>query len=299
LRHWNENTDHAAVTDLPLKGAYTSREQKTVERHLDMVENAGLDFLTIDWEVGHTGLNAKDLEATRLLFTEVERRSSPLKLSILLSIRTSLLEPVLEAMQHVVDFAGSPAWQQVRGRPALWFFISADLLGCYFAHKDKLEQLCDAFSVLTTGAVTAPHHLPVDVHEFVDGWSLFVPFKVGNAENWEERWLAAYRHHTNDARDPVRIFTVSPGYDDSHLTASARINSEMRAVAREEGQTYQRMLAMAPHLDPAPELIVINSFNEYHENTHIEPSFNHGNHYLEQTGAFTAAMKRTYVDEKK
>ena len=73
----------------------------------------------------------------------------------------------------------------------------------------------------------------------------------------------------------------------------------MRAVARKEGQTYQRMLAIVPNLDPAPELIVINSFNEYHENTHIEPSFNHGNHYLEQTGVFTAAMRRTYVGEKR
>lgn len=297
MRHWNENTTFAAVVDLPLKGAYTSTDEQTINRHLDLAEHAGLDFFTINWEVGHAGVNARDLEATERLFAAAARHPSGLALTLILSIHTSLLEPVEQALELARHYAKEATWLKLRKRPVLWFFISSDFFGNYFAHKAELEQMCDGFAVLATGAVTVPHYLPIDVLEFIEGWCLFAPFRVGDSENWEEKWRSTYRHHTTEGGDPYRIFTVSPGYDDRHLSSGEHERTGLRLVEREGGAIYERMLSCARGLDPAPEIIMITSFNEYHETTQIEPSFMTGDLYLEQTRSFTRALSKAKKKE--
>ena len=50
------------------------------------------------------------------------------------------------------------------------------------------------------------------------------------------------------------------------------------------------LLQTARGLNPRPEAIVIASFNEFHENTHIEPTMTHGDAYIKQTQAFVSAL---------
>ena len=51
-------------------------------------------------------------------------------------------------------------------------------------------------------------------------------------------------------------------------------------------QTYERMQKAALALTPMPEYIIVTSFNEFHENTHIEPSEKFGDLYLNSTKDF-------------
>ena len=39
-------------------------------------------------------------------------------------------------------------------------------------------------------------------------------------------------------------------------------------------------------LHPVPDFVIITSFNEFHENTHIEPSKKYGDTFLRSTRAF-------------
>jgi hypothetical protein len=50
------------------------------------------------------------------------------------------------------------------------------------------------------------------------------------------------------------------------------------------------MQRIALELAPPPDLVVVTSFNEFHENTHIEPSAAFGDTYLRETRAFKKAM---------
>jgi len=286
MRHWSENTEFASVVDLPIKGAYTSAEDKTIDRHLDMAEHAGIDFFTINWQVNQAGVHPRDLEATERLFAAAEKRSAP-ALTLMMTIHTSMLDPIKQTLELAKNFSRRPVWLRMRDRPVLWFFISTDFFGSYYAHKSDIELLCEGFDVVATGAVTAPRHLPTDVREFFSGWCLFVPFRVGPPETWDKLWQAAYRHQTMDVGRPYRIFTVAPGYDDRHLSSGRRERTHPRFVDREEGAVYRQMLDCASRLDPGPEIIMITSFNEFHENTQIEPTLGHGDTYLEQTREFT------------
>ena len=45
-------------------------------------------------------------------------------------------------------------------------------------------------------------------------------------------------------------------------------------------------------LDKRPHLVLISTFNEFHENTHIEPTLRHGSVYVDMTKEFVERMKR-------
>ncbi len=290
MRHWGENTEFATVSDLPVRGAYTSAAEETINRHLDMAEDAGIDFFSINWEVQDNGVHPRDLEATEGLFAAAEARGSRVALTLMLTIHTSLSAPIVQTLERARALSQRGPWLRLRARPVLWFFVSADFFGSYYALKAEFETRCKAFVVVATGSISAPEYLPADVREFVNGWCLFVPFRVGPAAEWDRRWQEAYRHHTMDVSDPIRVFTVCPGYDDMHLNSAHRARIMPRLVGREDGAVYRQMLACARRLDPGPEIVMITSFNEFHENTQVEPTRAHGDKYLELTREFTRGL---------
>jgi hypothetical protein len=64
------------------------------------------------------------------------------------------------------------------------------------------------------------------------------------------------------------VAPAAPGFD-------ARLVGGTRVVDRADGETLRRQWAAASH--SAPDAIGIISWNEFSENSHIEPSRNHGN----------------------
>ncbi len=98
-------------------------------------------------------------------------------------------------------------------------------------------------------------------------------------------WRESYRDFIEDG-GKVRAFTICPGYDDSHLTSEERKRKKCRRIPRSGLKTYERMQDAALNLTPPPDYVVVTSFNEFHENTHIEPSDKFGHLYLESTKAF-------------
>src|SRR4029077_14057190 len=98
-----------AVTDLPLGGAYSSGDPRVIRRHLQMADDAQLDFLVVNWQVTFQGLNPTELEATRLLFAAAEKAPRPLALAILLAINTEdvkMVERAIDTLRN--EFAPSP-----------------------------------------------------------------------------------------------------------------------------------------------------------------------------------------------
>jgi hypothetical protein len=126
-----------------------------------------------------------------------------------------------------------------------------------------------------------------------DGFSLFSPLDICNPARWHDTWKTVYDSGSAGNRH-LRIFTVSPGYDDSQLGDFARRSNLRRKIPRNSGQTYRAMLDCALALDPYPHQVLISSFNEYHENSHIEPSLNRGFRYMEMTREFIETARKRW-----
>ena len=83
----------------------------------------------------------------------------------------------------------------------------------------------------------------------------------------------------------VYAATVSPGYDDTLLDRETTFS-----VDRANGTYFDAQWSAA--VAAQPDWIVVTSWNEFWENTHIEPSVNFGDQYLQITREFAARWKQ-------
>jgi hypothetical protein len=290
-QHWNENLEFAAVTDPPLGGAYSSGDPELIRSHLQMADDAQLDFLVVNWQVTFQGLNPTELEGTRKLFAAAEKASGPLALTILLAINTEdpkVIEDALETLR--TEFASSPVYLRIHGRPLMWYYLSGPFLGFLFYHRDLMARLTSGFHAIATGQLIFNQFVPRPLREFFSGWCIYSPLQVGRRTVREAIWTSSYRSFAEDG-GAVRAFTICPGYDDTQLASPQRSQSRYRLTSRRGTRTYEDMQRVALDLDPTPDLIVITSFNEFHENSHIEPSMAFGNTFLQSTRAFKETLR--------
>lgn len=290
--HWNENQEFAAVTDFPIDGPYSSDNEALVHRHLTLALDSGLDFLVVNWQVTFKGLNPTEVAATRRLFDAVEEKGYPISIAILLAINTDDPRVIGSALRTVrKEFLPLPAYQRFRKRPLIWYYLSNPFIGYFFPYYHDLIDLNRGCHPVATGALAYNKFLPKLLRQFFNGWCLYSPLQVGPKRIRESIWRDTYRDFS-EAGGLIRVFTVCPGYDDSSLTSAQNERSTYRILPREGARTYQRMQRIALELTPSPDFVVVTSFNEFHENTHIEPSTNYGDVYLNSTRAFKEALRK-------
>lgn len=81
------------------------------------------------------------------------------------------------------------------------------------------------------------------------------------------------------------VASVCPGYDDRRI--SSRATHEF--VDRANGSTYDTQWRTA--VTTAADWVIITTWNEFFENTHIEPSATYGTAYLDATRKWVATFK--------
>jgi len=83
----------------------------------------------------------------------------------------------------------------------------------------------------------------------------------------------------------ISCLTIIPGYDDTKIRKPG-LNAE-----RQEGQTYRVLWEEAIRADP--DWVLITSWNEWHEGSEIEPSWEDGDKYIKLTGEYAPKFRAT------
>ena len=172
----------------------------------------------------------------------------------------------------------------------MWYYLSGPFLGFLFYHRALLARLTRGFHAIATGQIIFNQFVPRPLRDFFSGWCIYSPLQVGRRPVREGIWTSSYRSFAEDG-GRVRVFTICPGYDDTRLASPQRSQSRYRAISRRGTHTYEQMQQVALDLDPSPDLVVVTSFNEFHENTHIEPSMAFGDSFLRSTRSFKEALR--------
>jgi glycosyltransferase involved in cell wall biosynthesis len=290
--HWNENKEFAPVADMPVGGSYSSTRPTLIRRHLRVAADAGLDFFIVNLQVTFQGFGATEMKAARQMFRIAEEQGSGFKLAVLLSVSTEDAAVIQRAIDTVrEEFMTSRIYHKWEGRPLLWYYLSGPFMGYFFFQHQELARANRGIHPIATGAMVYNKFLPRLLRQFFKGWCLYSPLEVAAPEMREALWTKGYRDfHENGGA--IRVFTVSPGYDDSRVQSYHRMHNPHRVVPRYGLGTYREMQECALRLNPAPELVVVTSFNEFHENTHIEPSQRFGDLYVTSTRAFGEKLKK-------
>ena len=258
-----------AKTDLPQLGTYSSADPKVIAQHITWAREAGIDGFIVSWK--HEA--RLDVPLQRLI---AEAQRQQFKLILLyqgLDFQRDPIDPkrVLDDLSWFSRTYGTNPVFDVFGRPAViwsgtWKF-TPDAIGMVRAGLGAPDSLL----LLGSERSAADYEARRDLFD-------------GDAYYWssaDPTRTPGYQKRLDDLGAAVGadegakwIAPITPGFD-------ARLIGGTSIVDRRGGETYR--LAWAAAARSHPSAMGIISWNEFSENSHIEPSSANGPLYLELT----------------
>lgn len=289
--HWNDNSMSGHVADKPILGYYGSSKGQTINFHFDLFEQMGLDYIILNLHVDSNGVNGLELMGIQHVFDIAKKRNTNLRFAVQIAPYVDdavELDRVVRMLTKI--YSDHPNYFCFDAKPVLfWFWSSA-----FDGNKGLIASLKESTREYSNIAVSL--RLPNGADEekltfgFFEGFVPFSPLELSEEKNWSKVWSATYKG-AEKAGMRYRIAALSPGYDDTGLDGDNRVGNPYRMIPRKDGKTYQEGIQFVENLSIKPHLIMISTFNEFHENTHIEPSLGNGMRYIEMTKDFVAKIK--------
>lgn len=261
---FNADSWNRAKTDYPLLGRYSSDERDVMRKHVQRARKAGIDGFIVSW------------------------KSTPV-----LNRRLARLAEVAEAARFKLlviyqglDFEREPlaATRVARDLDVFWSRFAEREAFDVFSKPLVIWSGTPEFTRAQLGSVTRPWRgrlLILASERNVDGYRRVADLVDGNAYYWGSVNPATYLRYPEKLAEMgnaihqqggLWIAPAAPGFD-------ARLVGGTSVVPRRDGATLRTQLDAATA--SAPDALGLISWNEFSENTHIEPSRAYGSRYLE------------------
>jgi len=288
--HWDRvdpaNHDIAAATHYPAIGAYDSHDPAVIDRHIAQARAAGIDgFIATWWGRGHytdeafgevlDHAAAQEFEAT--VYWETVPGQG----------REQIRNAVGDLVYLLRTYGRHPAFLKVNGAPVI--FVYGRVMGQIpqGAWPEIItrtrERVGFDFRLIADGYRTDWARMFDGVHTYNPcGW---VAHKIPEEIRAEARQRFSADVATARGQGAISCLTVIPGYDDTKIRTPG-LNAE-----RHGGETYRALWEEA--IATAPDWVLITSWNEWHEGSEIEPSYEDGARYLRLTGAATRRFRES------
>ena len=257
---------------------YNSADRATIERHVSQAQGAGIDAFVQSWygpqEVNNqTETNFRlllDVAQTRGFQAAVDFEASGPFFGDSGSVTQALVTLLATHVQH-------PAYLRYQGKPVIFFWRQQRFsIDQWAAIRGQVDPGYSTYWIaegveLSYQSVFDGHHL------YSMAWSTA---PAGEMTQWGQQVRAYESSHQVER---LWVATAMPGYDDTRL---GRNNSFV--IPRGNGDYYRKTWQGA--LASQPDMIIVNSFNEWLEGSYIEPSAAHGNLYLDITRELVAGL---------
>jgi glycoprotein endo-alpha-1,2-mannosidase len=283
---------HLLPQQLPTVGAYSSRANTTISAHIDQSHQGNIDFWAVSWW-GPTSAEETTFRTSIL----THPRAAELKYAVNYestgrfgAFANPDFSNLIPDFRHLAsNYFSNPNYLRIDGRPVVFMYLTR----AYFTTQTARDAVADLRSAMMTEFGLDPYIVgddfftgPVNLQR-ASLWDAITDFDVyGTSLQSRGSTSAALSHLTgiyNNARAAVAgrgigfIPTASPGFNDKgvrdgHPTAPRYMTDDPNSL---DGDLFARMLkeVVVPRVDPlADNILMINSFNEWHEDTQIEPS---------------------------
>jgi hypothetical protein len=258
-RSWNR-----AKTDYPLLGRYSSDEAKIMRQHIRWAKEAGISGFIVSWK------NTDVLRPRLEQLVEVAR-SEDFKLAIIyqgldFERNPQPIDRIASDLDFFIESFGDDPVFRIYERPLViwsgtWKFSHEEIATVTGSRRDQLLLLASEKSVEGYEQIA----------ELVDGdayyWSSVDP-SIDKAHRQKLEEMGAAIHQMGG----LWIAPAAPGFD-------ARLVGGTRVVPRNGGETLRQQFDAA--LSSAPDAVGLISWNEFSENSQIEPSCVFGSSALE------------------
>lgn len=267
-----------ALPDKPLQ-LYHSSDVYAIQRHVREAREAGIDALVQAW-YGPDMTNNQTEANFRILLDQAQIQG--MRAAVSVDMGGPFLQSedaVLAALQTLRDGrAQHPAYLRADGRPVLFFWRQQQFS---VATWEAIRSQVDPQRQMVWIAEGAE----LDYLEVFDGLYLYSVAWSATPAAVLTRWgLAVEQWSAQHNAARYWVATVMPGYDDF-------VTGRPDAFARpREGGAYYRACWQGATQSNA-DWVVITSFNEWLEGTHIEPSVLYGDSYIGLTAELAAAYR--------
>jgi hypothetical protein len=247
---WNR-----AKSDLPLLGPYSSDDEAVMRQHITWAKAAGIDGFIVSWK--STAVLDRRLDSLVRIARELDFKLAIIYQGLDFSRDPLPASRVAEDLDYfLAHYAGDPVFD-IFGKPLViwsgtWKFSPSDIESVTASRRGRLLILASERSL--------------------DGFAPLANLVDGNAYYWSsvnpdttpdfEGKLASMGAAVHNAGG-LWIAPAAPGFD-------ARLVGGTTVVDRQGGKTLQKQLDAA--IQSLPDAIGLISWNEFSENSGVEPS---------------------------
>jgi hypothetical protein len=267
---YDKSSWNRAKTDLPLQGPYSSDDPAVMRQHIAWAKAAGIDGFIVSWKSTETLNRRLDQLAS---IAEQENFKLAVIYQGLDFYRNPLpVDRIASDLDYFIQhFAGQKAFS-LFSRPLViwsgtWKFSPQDIAQVTQGRRSNLLILAS--------------------ERDLSGYRRLADLMDGNAYYWSSvnpETFPGYQSKLVDMGNAVHqhqglwIAPAAPGFD-------ARQIGGTTVVERKNGQTLQTEINTA--LASSPDALGMISWNEFSENSYIEPSKTYGTQYLDLLGKIT------------
>ncbi|MBI2824011.1 MAG: DUF5010 domain-containing protein [Planctomycetia bacterium] len=283
---------HLVPPQPPALGQYNSRASDTISAQIDASHRGNIDFWAVSWW-GPTSAENTTFRNAIL----ANPRASELKYAVhyestgrLGSFDNPEYSNLVSDFSYLANFYfHNPNYLRIDGRPVVFMYVTR----AYFNSQAGRDAVANLRTTMQNTFGVNPYIVGDDV--FTGGvdltrarlWDAITDFDVyGTSLQGHGSTSAALLDLASvydDARQAIAgrnvafIPTASPGFNDKgvrdgHPAAPRYMTDDPNSP---DGELFSRMLneVVVPRVDPkADNILMVNSFNEWHEDTQIEPS---------------------------
>lgn len=283
----------------PVLGNYNSTNPEVIEQHIDWCRRAGISWLNVSW------WGPESYQDTRFQGDILDHpRADELEWSVLYETTGRLedgktdmdIEWNQERFQDDLKYLAEnyfhrEHYKHIDGRPVLYVWVAnllrGDVAGAYNAAVEAAGV--EPYLIVDLPETVALDSFPVI--EVADAVTTYNPYTSRDdiEEVFLDRMESAYRgwYLAGQYVDVDVMPTAIPGFDDTEITHVERDNPPLETSP----ERYENAAGVARQYGDGP--VFVTSFNEWYEDTQIEPSEEHGEKYLEITADVLASGGRS------
>jgi hypothetical protein len=262
----------------PARGAYDSQDPALLESHIVQAKADGLTGFIATW----WGQGTYEDRAFQLLLVQADKHD--FKTTIYWEIapeegREQIDHAINDLVYVLKNYGPRKSFLKVEGKPVIFVYgrvMEEVPLASWPAIINGARSQAGDFLLIADGYSESFARMFDGVHTY----NICAQVQ-GKSPEALRTWSAQhYASAVNLARRQGRVscVTVIPGYDDT------KIRKPGLNAARQDGQTYRVLWEEA--IQAQPDWVLITSFNEWHEGSEIEPSWEDGDQYLKLTAEF-------------
>jgi len=275
-RSWDE----PYMADRPLMGRYSSDDPNAIRLHIRLAKAAGIDGFAVSWWGPGTNTD-RNLRRVLEIAAEEGFRVAAYFESLTGDGQSRPLEEIESMLSYLITSYGNhPSYYKIDGKALVfvWAAWSHEVDEWRSVFENLRRKGVDAFYVATASNIK--------YLEAFDGLQNYGTGDLNELKRFYSRTGPAVKtyHVLHGGNERLWVPAISPGYDERLLPSRRGLHFD-----RDDGRYY---LTTYEHAAASyPDWIWVTSFNEWWENTHIEPSVRYGYRYLFLTEQLASSYK--------